>query len=117
MKFSHLKKRFDFVRVSKCGTSLARRSFVLQHFTPEIAKEESHRFGFTASKKVGSAVRRNRAKRRLRALVQNNLSLFEKTFLTPTDIVFIARHSTFDLPFSQLEEDLANVLKQIKTER
>ena len=83
---------------------------------PEKSQEASAelRFGFTASKKVGNAVRRNRCKRRLRALVIENLALLEQRLQKPTDIVLIARRGTFDLPFSVLEEDFKNVLAQME---
>lgn len=116
MAFTHLKKRSDFLAASKRGHSFARKSFVMQFFvhTQEEKKDQGLRFGFTASKKVGNAVRRNRCKRRLRSLVELSLLALSEKFSRPTDIVFIARHRTFDLPFSQLEKDLADALTHIK---
>jgi ribonuclease P protein component len=113
-KYLHLTKRFEFLKVSKSGTSVAKPSFVLQFFahaeTPAGLEAPSVRFGFTASKKVGCAVKRNRAKRRLRALVQKNLPLMQTAFSRPLDIVLIARTRTFELPFARLERDFQETL-------
>lgn len=105
-----LKKRSEFVRLSKGGESLHFRSFVLQFLSFKEPKDNAHpnRFGFTASKKVGNAIRRNRCKRRLRSLVYNHKDFIEKTFLFPTDIVLVAKKGTFDLPFSTLEKDFTD---------
>ncbi len=112
-KFLHLTKRFEFLRVSKNGTTVPKPSFVLQFFShvevpaeiPEKLTTPPVRFGFTASRKVGNAVKRNRAKRRLRALVQKNLPLMQTAFSKPLDIVFVARSRTGELPFARLERD------------
>jgi ribonuclease P protein component len=117
-QFLHLKKRFEFVKVSKSGTTVAKPSFVLQFFTHTPAPEDSTpptlRFGFTASRKVGNAVKRNRAKRRLRALVQKNLPLMQSdmqpAFSRPLDIVLVARTRTVELPFPRLERDFQEAL-------
>jgi len=65
--------------------------------------------GFTATKKVGNAVKRNRAKRRLRALfVQYSDSLKDGIY------VFVAKQSTVEAPYTQLENDLKKVLYRSK---
>ncbi len=110
----HLKKRFEFLKVTKSGTSVAKPSFVFQFLvseTPERDLLPLVRVGFTASKKVGNAIKRNRAKRRLRALVQKHLPLIKKTASSSTDLVFIARSRTIDLPFQRLERDMEEVLQ------
>ena len=54
--------------------------------------KETARFGFTASKKVGNAIARNKAKRRLRVLVRQFANQVDQNL----DFVLIARHSTVD---------------------
>ncbi len=51
---------------------------------------ENYRVGFTASKKVGNAVVRNRCKRRMRAMAQQ---LLPSLGLAGVDYVFIAKKS------------------------
>jgi ribonuclease P protein component len=115
MRLFTLKKRSQFVRLTKAGESLHFRSFVLQFLSDKRIKDQDHpyRFGLTASKKVGNAVRRNRCKRRLRALLFSKLALIKNTLLFPTDIVLVAKKGTFDLPFETLEKDLMSALTAI----
>lgn len=61
------------------------------------------RVGITASRKVGGAVERNRAKRRLRAAAASVLPLSART---GHDYVLIARKETLIRPFAKLTEDL-----------
>lgn len=53
-------------------------------------KVENYRVGFTASKKVGNAVVRNRCKRRMRAMARQ---LIPSLGLAGIDYVFIAKRS------------------------
>ena len=75
--------------------------------------EEPHdstaiRMGFTCSKKVGNAVARNRAKRRLREVARLTLPSFG---VAGHDYVLIGRAGkTASLPFSQLCADLEKAL-------
>lgn len=69
------------------------------------------RFGLTASRKVGGAVQRNRARRRLRALAE---ALLPSSQLAPCDVVLIARTATITRPFAQLEADLQLALGKLK---
>ncbi len=67
-------------------------------------------FGITASKKVGSAVKRNWCKRRIRLLVnQINIKDFTKTFY----INIIARKFMIDKSFSLLKKDFDFCIKKI----
>lgn len=110
-----LKKRSEFVRITKAGESVHFASFVLQFLIQKkaLTPDNPYRFGLTASKKVGNAVRRNRCKRRLRAVIDLHKTMIENNFLLPTDIVLVAKKGTFDLPFSTLEKDFINGITHI----
>ena len=98
-----LKKRSDFLRVAKKRNSFVTSSLIVQLLERPTREDiPSIRVGFTASKKVGGAVVRNRAKRRLREVAQQVLSSLK----APTcDIVLIARWSTPTVSFQKLIED------------
>lgn len=68
------------------------------------------RVGFTASRKVGGAVRRNRARRRLRAAVRQVMPARAKA---GHDFVVIARAGTLRRPFGALVADLETALKRL----
>ncbi|MGB1026558.1 MAG: ribonuclease P protein component, partial [Rhodospirillaceae bacterium] len=69
------------------------------------------RFGLTVSKKVGKAVTRNRARRRLRALA---LSVLAQEAAPGHDYVLIGRGATPDRAFSALQSDLRAALTRLK---
>jgi ribonuclease P protein component len=86
--------------------------FVLQAAPALVAGEmQSVRVGFTASRKVGNAVARNRAKRRMRAAARSILADRGKP---GTDYVLIARSFTAERPFAELLTDLAAALRRIE---
>ncbi|HEX6441025.1 MAG TPA: ribonuclease P protein component [Stellaceae bacterium] len=110
---ARLKRRADFVRVAAKGRRAVRPGFILQA-APRPAEGEAGeavRIGFTASRKVGNAVVRNRAKRRLRALAAEVLS---RRGRPGTDYVLIARAAMGDRPYAELVSDLDTALRQVQ---
>ncbi|MBR1778174.1 MAG: ribonuclease P protein component [Alphaproteobacteria bacterium] len=109
-----IKKRPDFLHVTHNGYKVVRSGFVLQaafsrrHFPAPV-----YRIGYTASKKIGNAVCRNRAKRRLRAVCRALLPL---EAVAGYDYVIIARHATLDMPYKRLYKELKFALIEIKQE-
>ena len=68
-----------------------------------------HKIGFTATKKIGNAVKRNRAKRRLRALFcEHSQNLKSGTY------IFVAKQSIIEVPHDDLEKDFQKVLFRSK---
>jgi ribonuclease P protein component len=64
-------------------------------------------FGLTASRKIGNAVVRNRARRRLREAARQ---LLPKHGLAGVDYVLVARQAAPDAPWGALLDDLQNAL-------
>jgi ribonuclease P protein component len=100
-----LPQRADFLRAAAHGRKMARAGFVVQIL--RTAPDAPVRLGLTASRKVGNAVTRNRARRRLRALAREELRGRETG---GADIVLIARKGTADVDFATLRADLRAVL-------
>jgi ribonuclease P protein component len=69
--------------------------------------------GFTASKKVGGAVERNRAKRRLREAARR---LLPEHGLPGVDYVLVARQQTPSAPWAALLDDLGNALIRLRAD-
>jgi ribonuclease P protein component len=68
------------------------------------------RLGFTASRKVGGAVVRNRARRRLRAAAA---AVLPAHAATGHDYVIIARPQTVERPFALLVADLEHAMQRL----
>jgi ribonuclease P protein component len=107
-----LKIRADFLRVAAARRRAVRPGLVLQAATrpPDNSGVAAVRVGFTASRKVGNAVLRNRAKRRLRAAAATVLA---RDGHQGTDYVLIARAGTGERPYGELVHDLEAALRQI----
>lgn len=109
---ARLKTRADFLRVAAGRRRAVRPAFVLQAAPRpnEDAGGESIRVGFTASRKVGNAVVRNRAKRRLRAIAAEVLPQMGHP---GTDYVLVARTMPTERPYAELVADLRTALRQL----
>ena len=106
-----LKKRAEFLRAAK-GVRRVEGAVTLEICTPaEASPEQPWRVGFTASRKVGNAVKRNRARRRLRAVAEQVLPAHAEA---GHDFVLIARPATVDRAFPSLIGDLVAGLKRLK---
>ncbi len=80
----------------------------------EVEDSNAIRVGFTASRKVGNAVARNRARRRLRAVVAEVLPVMGQP---GHDYVVIARAATVARPYPALVEDMKQALAGLGEEK
>lgn len=103
-----LKKRADFLRAAR-GIRRVEGAITLETCaTPDSdAAAGRLRVGFTASKKIGNAVARNHAKRRLRAAARELLPLLGRE---RHDYVLVARGTTVARPFAALLTDITTAL-------
>ncbi len=110
-----LKKRADFLRVAALRRKWAAPGLILQSApTPPESRADATRVGFTVSKKVGNAVERNRARRRLKAAAGEILPALAAL---DTDLVVIGRRETLTRPYSLLLQDLRTALKRVGARR
>ncbi|MEO1027614.1 MAG: ribonuclease P protein component [Pseudomonadota bacterium] len=99
-----LKRRSEFLFV-RGGLSQRRKTIVIQ--AREQRDSDGIRVGFTATKKVGNAVIRNRAKRRMRAAASELLTQFG---VSGCDYVFISRAQTPHVEWQSLLDDIESAL-------
>jgi ribonuclease P protein component len=113
VRLARLKTRADFLRVAGTRVSAGRPGLVLQA-APQLAAQstlgETAGVGFTASRRVGNAVARNRAKRRLRAAAAAVIGEHGKP---GADYVLIARADTGTRRYADLVSDLEGALRQV----
>jgi ribonuclease P protein component len=106
-----LKRRTDF-RAAATGARASARAFILQAL--QRGEEGPVRIGFTVSRQVGNAVKRNRVKRRLREIVR----------LTPAtalraghDYVLIGRRTAIELSFGDITRELDMALRRVHAQK
>lgn len=102
-----LKCRAEFQRVAAFGHKLARPGFVLQ-VLPR-ADPGPARLGFTTTRRIGNAVTRNRARRRLREAAWLTLTTHP---VIGADIVLVGRNATATIPFTTLLADFERALTE-----
>lgn len=112
MSIAHLRRRSDFLRVAARRCKWAAPGLVLQvaptESVDDITSAAQLRIGYTASRRVGGAIQRNRAKRRLRATVARVMPMHAAP---GHDYVVIARTATLTRRFEELVEDLETALR------
>ena len=108
LTLAHITKRADFLAAARGVRKVAGAVTLEVARTPEaLCVDGQARVGFTASRKVGNAVARNRAKRRMRAAMAQTLPLCGRA---GHDYVLVARASVLTRDFQALLGDLAAVL-------
>jgi ribonuclease P protein component len=111
-KIERMTSRPQFLAAAK-GVSEARGAVVVQRLDRGDDRPVV-RLGFTATRKVGNAVIRNRAKRRLREAAR---ALAPLLAVPGSDYVFIARAGTVDRPWDRLLDDVKSALTRLATPR
>jgi ribonuclease P protein component len=111
-----LKERRQFLKVAAAGKKWAEPGLVLQVRAQDgdALPAPVIRLGFTASKKVGNAVARNRARRRLKALA---FEVMTAMAAPGYDFVLVARQGTLVRPFALLRQDMEKALTRLKVLR
>ena len=102
---ARLKSRAQFLAAAK-GASISRGAVVVQMLDRHDGSAQVGE-GFTATKKIGNAVARNRAKRRLREAARALLPVYG---VPGRDYVFIARMGAGDRPWARLLDDVGTAL-------
>jgi ribonuclease P protein component len=114
-EIARLKRRAEFLRVASSRRKSVTPGLILQILhRPEcdepVGEAGQLRIGFTASRKVGIAVVRNRARRRLKAAVDRLMPLHAAA---GHDYVLVARGTTAQRPFAALLGDLETALRRL----
>ena len=106
-----LRQRADFLATAR-ASKVATTGFVLQ--SRNRGDDGPVRVGFTVSRKVGTAVERNRVRRRLREIVRLSA---ESEVHPGHDYVLIGRRAALSLPFERLNDDLKGALRRLRASR
>ncbi len=102
-----LRKSADYQRLRSSGQWIPGTYFHLQ-VSARGESEPISRLGLAVSRRIGSAVVRNRVRRRLRECFRG----FSPEFVQPIDLVVIARKGIDSLEFSDLNARLRHALRK-----
>ncbi|HYN10823.1 MAG TPA: ribonuclease P protein component [Vicinamibacterales bacterium] len=107
-----LRSRQEFTAVQEHGRRVAARYVTLLGQPNTLDRD---RLGIIASRRLGGAVARNRAKRRLREVFRRGLSADARRPGDRTlDVVAIARRELLEAPLAALEADFQNALRRLR---
>ena len=104
-----LKKRYEFRQAQLSG-----RRIHTPHFLIVVQPNalQNTRLGITVTKKVGTAVQRNRIKRVVREVFRRNRHLFPAAY----DLVFIAKRGATDIDYGSLLSELEHAAGKLQPE-
>ena len=110
----HLRRQTDIQNVRHSGRRHDCGAFVIWYVRQPADKLPPARIAVVASRAaVGNAVKRARAKRRLRELFRNNQTLIPAN----NDLLLIARNAINKLEYSDLDQKFTDALKKIFKEK
>ena len=101
-----LRKNYQFNYVYKNGKSVNDKNLVIVFCQNKNGKPK---IGFSVSKKYGKAVKRNKAKRRLKEIINKRYSLLN----TKYNYIFLPRTGENAATFSQLEKSADILIERI----
>ncbi|WP_020400405.1 ribonuclease P protein component [Kordiimonas gwangyangensis] len=107
-KLERVKKRPEYLSIAATGRKWVTPSFILQASVGE--SDSPPRAGFTVSKKVGKAVERNRARRRLKEAARLTLDGHGSRGWA---YVFIGRQAAISYDFEKMQADMRWALAKL----
>ena len=108
-KINIVKKSKDFDRIIKKRQGKSNNYFIINK---EESKDNIPKFGITFTRNIGNAVTRNKLKRRIKSIIDNNDYIYNKD----NTYIIIAKKETLNLTYKQMEKELINVFSRIKGE-
>ena len=101
-----LRRKSEFDAVFDAGRRLRGRSVTLIAAPNDLGRS---RVGVVASRRIGGAVLRNRAKRLMREAFRLNRHLIAR----PMDVILIAQPRTPRTPFSEIEDEVQRFFRSL----
>ena len=105
-KINIVRKKYDFDSVIKNGSMLKNDCFILYYRENNLNK---YRFGISVGKKLGNAVFRNKYKRKIRNIIDNNKKIYENNF----DYIIIMRKTCINVDFERMNKKFISIFESI----
>ena len=105
-----IKKRSEFLRSNKYSKTINSPNIIIQKLESK-KNENMPRFGFTITKKIGSAILRNKIKRRLKSIIRELLKYKDKYFDLSFNYILICKKEIVKVSYDDLENELMDKFK------
>ena len=102
-----IKDRKVFNNIIQKGTFYKNKLFII--YIKE-RKNEKSKFGIAISNKTGKAIVRNKLKRKVRAILDNNKNLFKNNF----DYIITIRKTCTESTYKEMNDSLVSLVNEIK---
>ena len=104
-RYAMVKSHDEFNSIIQNGNKISNKYFII--FSIE-KKEELPKFGIAVGKKLGNAVVRNKIKRQMRMIIDNNRLLFKKNH----NYIIMIKKEYLKVKFNELEKQFIDILKK-----
>ena len=105
-----IKKRSEFIRSNKFSKKIHTTNFIIQKLETNVANKIPH-FGFTITKKIGSAIVRNKIKRRLKSIIKELLKYKDEYFDFSYNYILICKKEIVRVSYHDLKNELIDKFK------
>lgn len=106
-KVNIIKKKREFTSIINSNNSMKNK-----YYSIFFKKADNKKYGISIPTKTGSSVIRNKIKRRVKNIIDNN----EKYIQNNYNYVIITKRTILDLSYKEMEESLINLFKRIGEE-
>lgn len=100
-----MKKNTDFNDIINTGRCIRNKYYSIYY---KDSEDDFPKFGLAVSKKCGNAVDRNKIKRQLRNIIDDN----KKLFSIKMNYIIMVRKEILNVSYLQMEEQLINLIKK-----
>ena len=105
-----IKKRSEFIRSNKSSKKIHTQNIIIQKLESKKNENMPH-FGFTITKKIGSAILRNKIKRRLKSIIRELLKSKDKYFDLSFNYILICKKEIVKVSYNDLKNELMGKFK------
>lgn len=106
-KTNIVKKSNDFNRIISKKNGIVNNCFIIN---TELNNDNIVKFGITFTKNLCNAVNRNRLKRRIKSIIDNNKNMYQNN----KNYIIIIRKGALDKTYQELENELKSLFIKIK---
>lgn len=105
-RYEMVKSHDDFNEIINKGTKFKNKYFIIFMLSKNEFKPQ---FGIAVGKKVGNAVVRNKFKRQIRNIIDNNKFLFKNSY----NYIIMIKKECLNVPYNLLEKNLVDLIERI----